>query len=268
MRSLHFSHAREAIVIKNSSLFSDLTEIERLFIHPDAAPWESLQAMVAFMERCAASASTWPKSMPCCIHATKMLPTRTQSVFSEKPITCRGGWDLVVDESVVIHGPVFIGRGVKIRKGAAIIGPAYIGDGVTIGNSRVKQCIIRSGVTIKEDGVVTVRDGAVIQSYVRLRNSVIGRGVRIFPNAVVNDERITAREVEIYDGEGWTLTSMEQYGLAAGDHAIIGGGSIAYPGAIVASDARVEHGTMLFPKIYEGHITNPSYNAFMNECGR
>jgi ADP-glucose pyrophosphorylase len=239
-------------VIKNSQLFSDLTEIEQLFMDPDAAPWESLQAMIAFMNAHAhppekkegegakeveTKCPEWPKSMPCCTEATKNLPTHTQSVFSEKPIICRGGWELVVDESVVIHGPIYIGRGVKIRKGGVIIGPAFIGDGVVIGCTRVKQSIIRAG--------------AIIESYNRIRNCVIGRSVHIMPTCSINDEDVRGREIVYKHMSKHVATGLKCLGLIAGDDVIIGGGCVTYPGAIVTGGC-IDHGTRLLRAVTAG----------------
>lgn len=228
-------------MIKNSQLFSDLTEIEQLFMNPDSTPWEALQAMMAFMNAHSSPPKTgpdgkreepprWPESMPCCTEATKDLPTHTQSVFSTRPVICRGGWGLEVDESVVIHGPAYIGRGVKIRKGGAIIGPAYIGDGVILGCTRVKESIIRAGT--------------IIESYSRIRNCVIGRKVHIMPTCSINDEDVRGREIVYKRSPEHVNTGLRRLGLILGDEVVLGGGCVTHPGAIVTGGC-INHGTVL-----------------------
>lgn len=264
--------------MKVSDFFSDLSDVEREFMDPEAAPWEALHAMFDFM-RSRATVSEfnpgvkkrdppeWPESMPCCIDVTRDLSTHIRGILALRPLTIRGGWGFEADESVVVRGPVYIGRNVQVRKGGVIIGPAFIGDNVIIGNSRVKHSIIRGGSVI-ESGAVFRSGGTIIQSYVRLRSSIIGRGTRLFPNVCVNDERIKACEVEVHDGERVISTNLSQFGLVAGDDVYIGGGCVTYPGAVVAAGSRVEHGTTLLPKLHKGHVTNSEYDAFMDARGR
>lgn len=104
----------------------------------------------------------------------------------------------VVEAPDAITGPVYIGRGTLIRRGAKIIGPAIIGNhcqidpgavidksiiwsGTKAGlNSRLSGCVVAFNNVIGEN--VTVRQGAVLGSGCILSEEAVGPGTLVWPD--------------------------------------------------------------------------------------
>jgi mannose-1-phosphate guanylyltransferase len=113
-----------------------------------------------------------------------------------------------IHESVQVVGPVVIGEGVRIERGARIIGPTVIGARCTIGpetllenavlwegnrieeGSTLRGCVLGNGNTIGPRSVVTggtiISDNCVLGAENRLDN-----GIRLWPGTKLKDQAIT-----------------------------------------------------------------------------
>jgi mannose-1-phosphate guanylyltransferase len=113
-----------------------------------------------------------------------------------------------IHESVQVVGPVVIGEGVRIERGARIIGPTVIGARCTIGpetllenavlwegnrieeGSTLRGCVLGNGNTIGPRSVVTggtiISDNCVLGAENRLDN-----GIRLWPGTNLKDQAIT-----------------------------------------------------------------------------
>lgn len=206
--------------LKNSALFSNLTETERLFLDPDGTPWGSIQALPDVFLDQERLLSHWPR-----LHDLKPheLNCHRGNIKLEGSAQLWGGKDLQSDDNCLIGGPIVFGRNVVIRRSAVITGPCFIGDNVLIGHGcRIKHAIIRSGVKVEFN--------------TRLVFSTVGRNVRIGSGAVFDDDPIPVDIAEQYPG----LTAC---GVAIGDGSRIGGGAIFAPGAAIAPGVNIKMGT-------------------------
>jgi NDP-sugar pyrophosphorylase family protein len=226
------------MIPKNSDLFTGLTKLEALFIRPDEYPWMALVRLVAFMTECKEGYRRWPRLL---FPEDERGARKARSVRPFGGIHVRGCKDIHNDEETLLLGPVFVGKGVTLRKGAVVTGPAWIGDGAVIGQG----CRIKHSIILPK---------AEIVFGTRLKASLIGRGVRIGSGVVSetlpcrggtiryreeNGQRFHGDEVESID------TQLPELGLFAGDNSFIGGGTIASPGVILKPNTRVQEGSRL-----------------------
>lgn len=227
---------------KNKDLFADLTEIERLFIDPEAYPWGALVAMMDLMRACAGNpkavppvepAREWPELFPRFDSDKKDPFTPINEIVMERIIHVRGGNGLKCDPDVYVHGPVVFGEGVRLRKGAVVTGPSFIGDGVVIGQGcRIKNSIIRAGTEV--------------QFSTRVAHAVLGRKVFVGANAVLSDRPVFSSEVVIWEPNGPNVvTGLEELGLMAGDRCRIGGGVIFTPAVMLFPRTSVREGARI-----------------------
>lgn len=225
------------MIPKNKKLFADLDAVERIFLAEDEYPWEALRRLAEFFEGFTSDGIPWPESMPPYTEVNADADHHVSEIIGSFGTSgIRGGWDIGTDENVFLRGPVYVGRNVKLRKGAVITGPCFIGDGVIIGQGcRVKHAVIRRG--------------AEIQFGTRAANCVIGAHVFIGAGAVLNDRQLNGKSVvyrrrpALYGGE--LDTKCNKLGLMAGDGCQIGGGAVFVPGVVLGREVTVAEGIRL-----------------------
>ena len=230
----------DAMIPKNKELFSNLSDIERLFFDDEAYPWEALLKMIAFMNVCAGDhgqeppllpSRDWPPELRCIKDEERESSTPTNFMAIERLLHVRGGHRLKSDEGVHIRGPVVFGKDVILRKGVVITGPSFVGD----------RAVVGQGCRVKNS---TIRADSEIQFGTRVAHAVIGSGVFIGPNAVLNDRTLNGNGEDIGYGEG-VSTNMRHLGLIAGDRCKVGGGGIFVPGVILLPGTTVLEGVRL-----------------------
>jgi len=154
----------------------------------------------------------------------------------------------VVEDLVDIRGPVKIGAGTKVCRGACIYGPVLIGRNCLIGNN----CMIR--------GPVVIGDGVKIGFTVEVKNAIIEDDVMVGPLCFIADSmirkgaylgalvrtsnhRLDRETVKVLvDGE-LVDTGREKLGAYLGENSSLGVSVIILPGRMIAP------GTIIGPRI-------------------
>ncbi|NJP06705.1 MAG: NDP-sugar synthase [Chloroflexaceae bacterium] len=113
-----------------------------------------------------------------------------------------------IDDDVQLVGPLVIGAGVHIARGANIIGPTvigarcHIGPNVTIEDAvlweenrleegvSLRRCVLGRGNTVKSGTVIT--DGAIVSDHCQIgAENRLERGIRLWPESVIQDQSIS-----------------------------------------------------------------------------
>jgi NDP-sugar pyrophosphorylase family protein len=134
------------------------------------------------------------------------------------------GEGTVLDDGVMIKGPVIIGRNCEIRHGAYIRDNVIIGDNCVVGNAtEVKHSILFNNVQVPHFNYV----GDSILGF----KAHLGAGVKI-SNVKLVAENVT---VEI-DGKPFD-TGLRKFGAMVGDLAEVGCNAVLNPGSIVGRNS-------------------------------
>ncbi|MEE8470214.1 MAG: bifunctional sugar-1-phosphate nucleotidylyltransferase/acetyltransferase [Dehalococcoidia bacterium] len=139
----------------------------------------------------------------------------------------------VVEENVVIRGPVSIGKGTVVRANSYLLGPAVIGENCEIG----PNCYIRSGTAISDNchvgSSVEVKNSIVMQGsniphHNYVGDSIIGAGCNFGAGTKIANLRLDRRDVIIdnIDTKRRKLGAIVGDGVQTGINANINAGSL------------------------------------------
>lgn len=145
----------------------------------------------------------------------------------------------VVDHST---GPIYIGKNVKICRGAFLQGPAFIDDDCLLGNNTMmrgrlvlgKGCRIGYAAELKN---AVLRDGVSVGPMCYVADSVLD--VKVYLGAMVrtSNHRLDKKPVASEYKGLVTNTGMEKLGAFIGRNTSLGIQVIIYPGRIVPKDS-------------------------------
>lgn len=150
------------------------------------------------------------------------------------------------DSASTLIGPIWFGRGVKIRVSAKIIGPSLIDDYAFINTAaKITRSILGRKCQVEED--VTIKD-AIIGS-----NVVVCAGARL--SSRCEDDPRHEREV-VTQLPGKTIfddpisTGRRKMGPIVGDGCVIGANAVLKPGVILLPGYKVPAGRVMHAGIY------------------
>ena len=134
----------------------------------------------------------------------------------------------VIEQNVVLKGPVFVGRNTFISANAYLRGPVYLDEDVKIGaGCEIKQSIIFSNTAIAHFNYIG--------------NSIIGSNVNFEAGSVAANhynEREDKKISVLYHGD-IVRTGVQKFGSLVGDGARIGANAVLSPGTILQRGAIV-----------------------------
>jgi UDP-N-acetylglucosamine diphosphorylase / glucose-1-phosphate thymidylyltransferase / UDP-N-acetylgalactosamine diphosphorylase / glucosamine-1-phosphate N-acetyltransferase / galactosamine-1-phosphate N-acetyltransferase len=144
-----------------------------------------------------------------------------------------------IHPSVVIEGPVFIGRDVEIRPGAYIRGGCWIGD----------RCIVGASTELKR-AILLPHARAPHLNYVG--DSILGAGVNLGAGTILSNFRHDSGAIRIPAlPDGTRLdTGRRKLGAILGDGVLTGCNCVLHPGAIVGRGTQIYPGVQLRPGLY------------------
>ena len=131
------------------------------------------------------------------------------------------GEGTVIYPGVVIEGPVFIGKNVKIMPGAYVRPGTIVGDKCVIGfNSEVKNSIIQNG--------------AKIASLAFVGDSILGKSARIGSGVITANRRFDQKNITLKfeNGEKYD-TGEDFFGCILGDYSRLGAKCVTSPGTFI-----------------------------------
>lgn len=183
-------------------LFPSLSDEERL-LFPSEHPWQALEDLERVL-------SDWVGEG---VHVSAGV--KLEGVYVGASGVLLGPGARVEPTAVLTGGPIYVGEGAEIRSGAYVRGPAYIGEGAVVGHAtEVKRSIFLHGAkaphfayvgdsilgtdsnlgagtklaNLRLDGEVirVTWDGVRKGTDMRKLGALIGEGVQVGCNAVLN----------------------------------------------------------------------------------
>jgi NDP-sugar pyrophosphorylase family protein len=135
----------------------------------------------------------------------------------------------VIEQNVVLKGPIIIGKNCFIGANAYLRGPIFLDDNVSIGaGCEIKQSIIFSSTAIAHFNYVG--------------NSIVGSNVNFEAGSVAANhynERKDKTISVLYEGE-IINTSSQKFGSLVGDRARVGANAVLSPGTILPKNSIVK----------------------------
>jgi UDP-N-acetylglucosamine diphosphorylase / glucose-1-phosphate thymidylyltransferase / UDP-N-acetylgalactosamine diphosphorylase / glucosamine-1-phosphate N-acetyltransferase / galactosamine-1-phosphate N-acetyltransferase len=142
-----------------------------------------------------------------------------------------------IHPSVVIEGPVFIGRDVEIRPGAYIRGGCWIGE----------RCIVGANTELKR-ALLLPHAKAPHLNYVG--DSILGRDVNLGAGTILSNFRHDGGAIHI-PCDGTRLdTGRRKLGAILGDSVLTGCNCVLHPGTVVGQGTQIYPGVQLRPGLY------------------
>jgi len=142
-------------------------------------------------------------------------------------------------EGVLFENPemIFLGKGVKVEKGAYIQGPCWIGDGTVIRSGAYvreyvltgENCVIGHGTEVKHSIFL---DRAFAAHFNYVGDSILGNGVNLGAGAKCANLRFDHQMIRIRFEESKIDTGLKKMGAILGDHAQMGCNAVSNPGTL------------------------------------
>ncbi|MFY9822982.1 MAG: glucose-1-phosphate thymidylyltransferase [Thermoanaerobaculia bacterium] len=148
-----------------------------------------------------------------------------------------------IHPSVVIEGPVFIGRDVEIRPGAYIRAGCWIGD----------RCVVGANTEIKR-AILLPHAKAPHLNYVG--DSILGAGVNLGAGTVLSNFRHDGDTIRIPgtpanpEGGPRLDTGRRKLGAILGDGVLTGCNCVLHPGSLVGRGTQIYPGVQLRSGMY------------------
>lgn len=156
-----------------------------------------------------------------------------------------------VDSSVVINGPVHIGKGTKIHGNVTIDGPVIIGENVSIrSHAQIRQevflgsnAVVGHGADIKRSFCL---NGCKIQDGTFVGDSVVGMAARVGSGAILANRKFNQTEVKYKNDDGAIVGSGREFlGAVLGHSARVGANVVLSPGTLIGAHTWVASGSVV-----------------------
>jgi bifunctional UDP-N-acetylglucosamine pyrophosphorylase/glucosamine-1-phosphate N-acetyltransferase len=164
-----------------------------------------------------------------------------------------------VEDGVIIHGSVHIGKGARIRSGAYIEGPVYIGPDSDIG----PNCFIRPrtsiGARVRIGNACEVKnsiimDGSHIAHLSYVGDSVIGAGCNFGAGTITANIRFDKKNVWMNVKGSSVDSGRRKLGSVVGDNAQTGINVSLLPGVKIGSEAWIAPGIAVKEDVPSGYL--------------
>jgi UDP-N-acetylglucosamine diphosphorylase / glucose-1-phosphate thymidylyltransferase / UDP-N-acetylgalactosamine diphosphorylase / glucosamine-1-phosphate N-acetyltransferase / galactosamine-1-phosphate N-acetyltransferase len=142
-----------------------------------------------------------------------------------------------IHPSVVIEGPVWIGRDVEIRPGAYLRGGCWIGD----------HCVIGANTELKR-AILLPHAKAPHLNYVG--DSILGVNVNLGAGTILSNFRHDGAKIHIPIDSTRLDTDRRKLGAILGDAVLTGCNCVLHPGTVVGRGTQIYPGVQLRPGVY------------------
>jgi UDP-N-acetylglucosamine diphosphorylase / glucose-1-phosphate thymidylyltransferase / UDP-N-acetylgalactosamine diphosphorylase / glucosamine-1-phosphate N-acetyltransferase / galactosamine-1-phosphate N-acetyltransferase len=151
------------------------------------------------------------------------LPTIGNNVFI--------GENTVIEPSVYIKGPAWIGPNCQIRHGAYIRENVIVGAGSVVGNS----------VELKNSFLF---NGCQVAHFNYVGDSVLGTQVHLAAGVIVSNLKLNGDFITIRAHEAIVTTGLRKFGALIGDKAEVGCNAVLNPGSILGRRSLIYPGVV------------------------
>lgn len=163
-----------------------------------------------------------------------------------------------IDESVVINGPVHIGKGTVIQPHVTIEGPVIIGENVTISSHAVirnnafigSNCVVGHAADIKRSLCL---NKSKIQDLTFVGDSVLGVGARIGSGTIIANRKFDQSLIHYTKNKQKVNSTRDFFGAIVGTYSRIGANCTLMPGTTIGMHTWVLPGCILSGE-YESDI--------------
>jgi NDP-sugar pyrophosphorylase family protein len=206
--------------------FFDLTEFEhRSLFADDQWVWQALLDLQSYLGH-------WFDTHKASIETD--IPATTTLIGDQISI----GEGTIIEDHVMITGPVIIGRHCEIRQGAYIRGDGILGDGAVLGHAgELKHSILLNDA--KAPHFAYVGDSI-------LGNNVnLGAGTRLSNLAVSSEKDVTGKRptIQLILNNERVNTGLANLGAIIGDDAQTGCNTVTNPGTLIGRN------TLIYPNM-------------------
>ena len=133
---------------------------------------------------------------------------------------CYIGEGTKIGSNVTIQGPVYIGKNCTIQSGALLRPYSLIGDSCTVGHS----CEVKHSI---------VQNGAKVQSFTFIGNSIIGKSTRVGSGTILANRRFDQKNIVLRKDGDKIDTGSDFFGAIVGDYSRLGANSTTLPGTFI-----------------------------------
>lgn len=164
---------------------------------------------------------------------------------------------------------VYLGKNVKIFKGADIKGPCYIGDNSVIGNN----ALVRDYTNLEQDALIGANAEVarcIFQKNIHIHSgffgdSILGEGSRIGAGSVTANVKLNREEVASTVKGERVMTGLNALGVIVGKNAKIGINTSLMPGVLIGSNCVVGPGSSVFKNIEDNHKFYTKFEGIIEE---
>ena len=165
----------------------------------------------------------------------------------------------VNNDTLIIHGLVYIGKNCTFGDYVVIEGPAYIGDDVEISSHALIRAgsVIGNGCSVGHAGEVKssiMMDKSRVANHAFLGDSILGVSGRLGGHSETQNRKFDQTEIVLKYKNEEIQTHLEKYGAIIGEGSRLSGGVFTSPGCMIGKNTFVMSGVRL-----EGFIPQDTF---------
>ena len=167
-----------------------------------------------------------------------------------------------LEEGVIIHGPVFIGKNTIIRSGSYIMGPVYIGENCDIGPNTLLRKYTSLGNNVNSGNAVEIKNSIVmdhtnINHLTYVGDSIIGSECNIAAGTNIANLRFDDGNVKIRVKGNKIDSGRRKMGVVFGDGVKTGINSSFNPGVKIGVNSRIGAGAIVSKDLESNKVLIP-----------
>lgn len=167
-----------------------------------------------------------------------------------------------LEESVIIHGPVFIGKNTIVRSGTYIMGPVYIGENCDIGPNTLLRKYTSLGNNVSSGNAVEIKNSIImdhtnINHLTYVGDSIIGSKCNIAAGTNIANLRFDDGNVKIRVKGDKIDSGRRKMGVVFGDGVKTGINSSFNPGVKIGVNSRIGAGAIVSKDLESNKVLIP-----------
>ena len=167
-----------------------------------------------------------------------------------------------LEERVIIHGPVFIGKNTIIRSGTYIMGPVYIGENCDIGPNTLLRKYTSLGNNVSAGNAVEIKNSIImdhtnVNHLTYVGDSIIGSKCNIAAGTNIANLRFDDENVKIRVKGDKIDSGRRKMGVVFGDGVKTGINSSFNPGVKIGVNSRIGAGAIVSKDLESNKVLIP-----------
>ncbi len=167
-----------------------------------------------------------------------------------------------LEEGVIIHGPVFIGKNTIVRSGSYIMGPVYIGENCDIGPNTLLRKYTSMGNNVSAGNAVEIKNSIImdhtnINHLTYVGDSIIGSKCNIAAGTNIANLRFDDGNVKIRVKGDKIDSGRRKMGVVFGDGVKTGINCSFNPGVKIGINSRIGAGAIVSKDLESNKVLLP-----------